>query len=214
MTDMEIEHPLFTGDLIRLGPIQHEKDAEIEARWTHDAEYLRMLDETPARPRSVSQVKRRYEEIEKEADEHHKLFYYTIRARSGNSAGAIIADSGPSSYEDRLVGFIQIYWIEWNHGNGWLKIGIGDPGDRCRGYGTEALGMVMRYAFTELNLFRLSASVSSDNPVAMHVFKKAGFIEEVCLREAIRRDGNRYDLISLGILRDEWVNGSTTRSSQ
>jgi len=206
---MGIEHSLFAGRLIHLGAIQYEKDAEIEARWTHDPEYLRLLDESPVRPRSVSQVKKQYEEIEKEANEHHNMFYYTIRARPGNLPEASIPDSSADPNGDRLIGFVKIYWIEWTHGNGWVKIGIGDPGDRGHGFGTEAFKMVMRYAFTELNLTSLSVSIPGDNPIALHVFKKAGFIEEVRRREAIQRDGEWYDLIHLGILKDEWINDST-----
>lgn len=209
---MGIEDSLFIGQLIRLGSIQHEADSAIESGWTHDPEYLRMLDESPARPRSASQVKKRYETIEKDAQENRNMFYFTIRARSTTSTGESARTSGTDPVgvkevdEGHLIGFVQIYWIEWSHGYGWLKIGIGNPVDRGRGFGTDALRMVVRYAFNELNLFRLSAGIPGDNPIALHVFKKVGFVEEVRRREAIHRDGKRYDVVHLGILRDEWVN--------
>jgi RimJ/RimL family protein N-acetyltransferase len=85
-----------------------------------------------------------------------------------------------------------------------VKIGIGSPSDRGQGYGSEALRLLLRYAFAELNLFRLSAFAPEYNPVALHIFRKAGFVQEVCRRQALNRDGRRWDLVYLGLLREEW----------
>jgi hypothetical protein len=38
---MSIDTQLFEGKLIRLGPINHEKDPEVESRWTHDLSLMR-----------------------------------------------------------------------------------------------------------------------------------------------------------------------------
>ena len=64
--------------------------------------------------------------------------------------------------------------------------------------------MVLRYAFDECNLYRLTALSPEYNQAALHVFKKVGFIEEVRRREALWRDGCRWDLIHLGILNGDW----------
>jgi hypothetical protein len=40
---MSIDTPLFDGSLVRFGPIDHEKDPEVVARWTHDAGFMRMM---------------------------------------------------------------------------------------------------------------------------------------------------------------------------
>jgi RimJ/RimL family protein N-acetyltransferase len=185
---MDIATQLFEGKLICLAPIDHDKDPEIESKWMHDPEYLRMLWTKPARPLSPAQVKKAYEAIEKEMDEGKSTFYFTIRMRE----------------DDRLVGFIRIYWIEWTNGNGWLELGIGDPNDRRHGYGSEALSLALRYAFAEINLYRLSAMVPEYNLAAMHLFTKAGFVEEVRRREALQRAGRYWDAIHLGLLREEW----------
>lgn len=185
---MDIKESLFEGKFICLAPIHPEKDAEIESRWTHDAEYLRLLSREPARPLSPDMVKKRYEAIEKEVDDDGDLFYFTIRLRP----------------DDRLIGFARIYWIIWTLGSGFIQFGIGDPEQRGKGYGGEALSLLLRYAFCELNLFSLIASVPEYNPVALHLFQKAGFVEEVRLRQALYRDGRRWDVVSMGMLRDEY----------
>ena len=190
MSDMmEIQTPLFEGQLICLAPIDHDKDPEIESQWTHDSEFMRMLSTEPMRPLSPAQVKKKYEAIEKDLEESKNLFYFTIRLRA----------------DDHLLGFARLYWVEWTNGAGMLKLGIGSRTDRGHGYGSEALRLMLRYAFTELNLHRLGATISEYNPVALHVFAKAGFVEEVRRRQAINRDGRRWDLIHVGILREEWL---------
>jgi RimJ/RimL family protein N-acetyltransferase len=185
---MSIEKSLFDGDLVCLAPIDFEKDPEIESRWTHNAAYLRLIYPDAARPLSPWQVKKRYEAIEKEMEDDKNLFHFTIRLRA----------------DDRLLGFGQIYWVEWANAIGSLRIGIGDPDDRGKGYGSEALQLLLRYAFDELNLYRLGVQIGEYNPVALHVFRQAGFVEEVRRRQALNRDGRRWDLIHLGLLRSEW----------
>jgi len=185
---MKISEPLFVAENICLAPIDHEKDAEIESRWTHDAETMRLLSLEPALPLSAAQLKKRYEKIEKEQDEKKNLFYFTVRMRA----------------DDRLVGFARLYWIEWSNAGGFVQLGIGDPNDRRHGFGTEVLCLLLRYAFDELNLYRLTAVIPEYNPVALHLFSRAGFVEEVRRRKALNRDGRRWDLLHLGILHEEW----------
>jgi RimJ/RimL family protein N-acetyltransferase len=186
---MSIDTQLFEGKLIRLAPIDHEKDPEVESRWTHDLSLSRALWRKPAMPLSISQMKKKYEAIEKEVDESKRLFHFTIRGRE----------------DDRLLGFVRIEGIEWTHGIGSLKLAIGDPVERGKGYGSEALQLILRFAFSELNLYRLSAVVGEDNPEALKFFLRFNFLEEVRRREALLRDGQTWDSIHLGLLRDEWL---------
>jgi RimJ/RimL family protein N-acetyltransferase len=189
---MDISLSLYDGQLIRLGPIDYENDAPLESKWSHDAEYLRLLDTQPARPLSIAQVKKRFEAIEKEVEESKNLFHFTIRTQP------------TSQTPSRLVGHARIYQIEWTNGNGWVSLGIGDPAERNKGYGSEALRLLIHYAFGELNLYRLSAAVPEYNPAALQIFERAGFVREVCRRKALNRDGRTWDLLHLGLLQAEW----------
>jgi RimJ/RimL family protein N-acetyltransferase len=189
---MTISKPLFEGNSIRLASIDREKDPEIESRWTHDPDYLRMLGTSPARPLSPAKVKKNYEDIEKRMDEDKNLFYFTIRTREEN---------GP------LIGFAELSRVEWTHGNAQVRLGIGERGARGRGHGTEALGLLLRYAFDELNLHRLTAVIPDYNRAARSLFERMGFVEEVRQRKAVNRDGRRWDLIYLGLLHSERPTG-------
>lgn len=185
----DIQTQLFESEHIRFGPIDHEKDAEIESKWTHDSDFMRMMEVAPARPLSVALVKKQYEKLEKQMDEDKNLFYFAIRARE----------------DDRLIGRAAIQWIEWANGNGFLRLGIGESENRCKGYGKQALRMLLRFAFAELNLYRVSAIVPEYNVAAINLLKKFGFVQEVCRRKSLERDGRRWDLYVFGLLKDEWL---------
>jgi len=184
----DIQTQLFEGQNIRFGPIDHEKDPEIESKWTHDSDFLRMFEMDPARPMSAAMLKKKYEKLEKEIEEDKNVFYFTIRAKA----------------DDRLIGKALIHRIEWSNGNGWIRLGIGAGEDRRKGNGSQALGMLLRFAFAELNMYRVSAAVQEYNEAVVALLKKFGFAEEVRRRRALDRDGRRWDLIVFGLLKDEW----------
>jgi RimJ/RimL family protein N-acetyltransferase len=186
----DIQTQLFEGQDIRFGPIDHEKDPQIESKWTHDSEFMRMMDTTPARPMSAAMIKKQYEKLEKQVEEDKNLYHFMIRAKT----------------DDRLIGKAAVQRIEWTNGNGFLQLGIGAQEDRRKGFGIQALRMLLRFAFAELNLFRVSAIVPEYNEAAIALLKKFGFVQEVCRRKSLERDGRRWDLYVFGLLNDEWRN--------
>jgi RimJ/RimL family protein N-acetyltransferase len=185
---MDLQKQLFLGPSIYLGPIDHENDPPVISQWSHDPEYLSLVDLKPIYPFTVGQAKKRLEAIEKDMDEHNHLYHFTMRANEGQ----------------RLLGFASISWIEWTHGSAWIQLGIGDRQDWRCGYGTQALDLLLEYAFNELNLNRLGAEMAEYNLGAKRLFTKAGFVEEVRRRQALSRDGRWWDIIAMGLLRGEW----------
>ncbi|WP_275072418.1 GNAT family N-acetyltransferase [Pectobacterium actinidiae] len=103
------------------------------------------------------------------------------------------------------MGFATLHSIEWNNQLANLAIGIGNQNDRDKGFGGEALKLIMRYAFMELNLFRLSLEVIAYNTNAVNLYLRSGFIKEGVIREAVYRDNQRHDRIAMGILRTDWL---------
>ena len=184
----DIQTQLFDGQDICFGPIDYEKDPEVEAGWTHDSEFMRMYTTEPARPMSAAMVKKQYENIEKEIDDDKCMYYFAIRSREDN----------------RLIGKAKVDDIEWTNGNCGLHLGIGAADDRRKGYGTQALRMLLRFAFAEINMFRVTAHVPQYNEAAIALLKKFGFVEEVRRRQSLARDGRRWDLLVFGLLKDEW----------
>lgn len=178
---------LFTGQLVRLAALDAESSAECFARWDRDMEYMRLLDSDPRRLLTARQIKA---EIEKEQAEEQNMAF-AIRTRA----------------DDHLIGFVDLDGINWTHGDSFVGIGIGDRAYWGKGYGTDAMRLLLRYAFTELNLHRVSLNVFSYNSRAIRSYQKAGFVIEGCQRQALRRDGQYHDLIFMGVLREDWLLG-------
>jgi RimJ/RimL family protein N-acetyltransferase len=92
------------------------------------------------------------------------------------------------------------------------------PKDRCatlgialgrahigRGYGTDAMRVIVDYGFREMGLHRIQLSVAPFNPAAIRVYEKAGFTEEGRHRELVLHDGHWYDEVLMSILDHEWA---------
>lgn len=106
--------------------------------------------------------------------------------------------------DGRAVGDIDLFHIEQRNRNALVGLGIWRLEDRCRGYGSDALRTLMRWAFRHLNLHRLELSVDPENEVALHVYEKLGFVVEGRRREQHFDDGCYHDEIVMGVLRREF----------
>ena len=174
---------LFYGERVRLTALRPE-DAQTMARWYEDGEFARLFDARPAYPKTESELSKWMENT----DRDRNAFALAIRLL----------------YSDDMIGYVDIDGIEWTHRCGWLAIGIGNPAHRRKGYGSEALGLTLRWAFNELNLYRLQLSVFAYNEPALKLYEKLGFKREGAFREYLQRDGQRYDMILFGMLAREW----------
>lgn len=73
------------------------------------------------------------------------------------------------------------------------------------GYATEAASALLAFGFEELRLNRIHAAYLARNPSSGRVMEKAGLIFEGTARQGTMKWGKYEDLVSYGILRDDWV---------
>lgn len=180
-----VDTSLFNGPRIRLTALRPD-DVQTWVRWHEDAEFGRMLDSNPAYPRSQSRVRAFLDDADKHRD---NTFAFAIRPL----------------YSDDLIGYVELDGIQWNTRVAWLAIGIGDANNRGLGYGHEAMLLTLRFAFHELNLHRVQLTVFEYNARAIALYERLGFRREGVYREALQRDGKRFDMILYGILSHEWA---------
>ena len=177
---------ILQGEMVRLAAVNPETDSKLFAKWARDTEYLRMLDTSPVRQWSERQYKKWFkEDLEKGKRDD---FLFLIRTLEN----------------DEAIGFIELDGVHWSHGDSYVGIGIGEREYWGKGFGTDAMKVVLRYAFEELNLHRVSLNVFEYNQRAIHSYEKVGFVVEGCERQFLRREGKRWDMIYMGILRAEW----------
>ena len=106
--------------------------------------------------------------------------------------------------EDKLIGSISLEKINYIGRNAMLGIFIGDKDYRSKGYGTEAIKLILDYGFNYLNLNNIALHVMSFNERAMKCYKKCGFKEYGRRRQCVFIDGKYYDKVGMDILAEEF----------
>ena len=84
-----------------------------------------------------------------------------------------------------------------------LGIFIGDAAYRGKGYGTDAVRTLVRFAFEEMNLHRVYLHVFAFNPAGIAAYRKAGFVEEGRMREEHYQEGAYHDIVVMAVVRGE-----------
>jgi RimJ/RimL family protein N-acetyltransferase len=178
---------IFKGELVRLSAFDHEELGKAYAGWTRDSELQRLFNSEASALHSAKAGVDFFEKMIKEDSPANHFF--SIRKLDDN----------------RLLGDINLDVINhWGSRDSFVGLGIGNREDWGKGYGTDAMKIILRFAFTELNLRRVTLTVFEYNPRAIRSYEKAGFCHEGRLRGALLRDGKRWDMLYMGILCDDW----------
>ena len=119
--------------------------------------------------------------------------------RQGDHIFAIEADDGT------YIGNIGLHDIQQENRRALLGIIIGEKAYWGQGYGTDAIRAMLAWAFGYLNLNRVSLTVYEYNERAIRCYLKCGFRHEGRMRQARYLDGQYYDELMMGILRDEFL---------
>lgn len=106
--------------------------------------------------------------------------------------------------EDKLIGTIGLEKFNWIARNAVLGIFIGDKDYRSKGYGTEAINLLLEYGFKYLNLHSIRLDLLSVNERAHKCYLKCGFKDTGCSREQIFVNGKYYDKLHMDILENEF----------
>lgn len=175
---------LLKGKKVRLTSLNEEDFPKIY-EWYNDAYSLRLFDTIPSYPYSQEHISNWIKDKQKSSND----YVFAIR----------------NIVNDDFLGYIDLNSISWNNRVATLSIGIGASDVRGKGYGTEAMQLILEFGFHELNLHRIQLSVLSYNEPAIGLYEKVGFVKEGCFREYVQRDGKKYDMYLYGILYEEWL---------
>ncbi|MFH1513469.1 MAG: GNAT family protein [Bacillota bacterium] len=116
-----------------------------------------------------------------------------------NDACFVIADVTDQSY----VGQLDIFEINWKLRLGKLGMVIGSDDKRGKGYGTQALKLMIGYAFGVLGLERLELEVYSANKRAIRCYEKARFVHEGVRRHAAMVNGEYADVFMMSVIKED-----------
>jgi RimJ/RimL family protein N-acetyltransferase len=106
--------------------------------------------------------------------------------------------------DDKLLGNCGIFGIHTPSMNAEVGLFIGEGENRGRGYGAQAMRMLLSYGFFYLNLENIMLKAFSFNEPAIRMYEKVGFREIGRRRRSYYLNGKRYDDVFMDILREEF----------
>lgn len=124
--------------------------------------------------------------------------------------------------DDGAIGVATLLDIDWKNRMAQHGIKLAKKCIRHKGYGTDAVMAIMRYAFDELGLNRLNTSWFPENIPSKTMYMKCGWKEEGIRRNYIYKHGKYRDLVETGILasdyyqlieKNDYWNNNANRSS-
>ena len=168
------------GPRVYLSPI-NVNDIELYTKWLNDE--------------AVASNIGQYRKVISLANEQK----YLDNMVSGGHNYAIVLLDG-----DKLIGGISLMDDNTIDRTASLGIFIGDEEYRSKGYGAEAIRLLLAYGFKTLNFHNIMLTVNSDNSRALACYKKVGFRDIGRRRDAVYKNGQTVDMIYMDILEDEY----------
>ena len=175
--------PFIIGRQVALRGLQRD-DLPAMVAWINDAEVTRLLF-MGERPASLERLTEQWEQ----------------EAQSGKDIVLAVC----AKTNGRFIGTTGLYAINWIMRSAEFRVFLGDKTVWSRGIGTEVTKLMAVYGFEKLNLNRIWLGVNAENRGGVRAYEKAGFVREGVLRQEQYRNFRYYDVIRMGLLRDDYA---------
>jgi len=171
----------LTGKHVYMRPLDRN-DLTYILKWSNDPEIRGLTGEV--RPMSLAKAEEFYERVK--SDDQRVWFIIALQE------------------DDRVIGEAGLLRMfpAWRTTD--LSIIIGERETWGKGYGTEAINLLLDYAFGYLNFHRVAIGVVCLNEAALGFYEKVGFRKEGVQREGYYYNHAYYDFVMMSILEDEY----------
>lgn len=187
--EIDMSNYFWQGKRIRLRAYKPE-DWEMKYQEFVDTETRRLLE---------------YEvELPRRADEYARAIADSCTIEEGNRLSFAI-----ENLDGEFIGWVNLHSRDNRNGTFSCGMGVCTPHQK-KGYGEEAIRIVLRYAFFELRLQKCNASCLETNQGSLKLQQRLGFIEEGRRRRVVFTDGRFYDTILTGLTREEFEENDRT----
>lgn len=170
---------MLTGDRVRLRAPMRE-DIPTFVKWFNDPEVTEFLLRSP--PMGMDEEERWFDSL---VSQEGRVF--SVETRQG-----------------KLIGNLGIIHIDWAQRKADIGAVLGEKEYWSKGYGTEAITLLLGYMFEELNLNRIWLYCDESNVRAQRCYEKCGFRREGVFRQNRFKAGRYIDDVVMSILRGEW----------
>lgn len=175
---------MLKGEKVILRAIKRE-DLQRQLIFNNDLEIEILGGGDPPEPQSI-------ERLEAEFDEN---------TRKGGRDGTNFAIEADGIY----IGACGLFHLDGIARTCEMGIGIGDRAYWGKGYGRDAIRVLLDYAFRQRNLHKVWLRVNGNNERAIRSYRACGFVEEGRLRKHVWSNGQYVDDLYMGVLREEWL---------
>jgi len=182
---------MLVGEKVRIRAIELD-DLEKITEWRNTTEIMEYFYEKE--PLSLEMQRRWFERY---LSRPEKERYYLIETLCG----------------DRPIGTVSLYNIDWRNRHcefGRFFLCADDL--RGKGYGKEALELILDFGFNHLNMAKIYCTTYLDNHRALSLYESVGFRRDGVLRQHIFRGGKYIDIALLSICSNEWFDHKGTKS--
>jgi RimJ/RimL family protein N-acetyltransferase len=173
---------LLEGKLVRLRALTPEDYPRLN-EFKNDVEVELLGGGDPPHPVSLARTTEFFDELAKKRDE----LGFAIEAD-----GVFIGDCG-------------LFHINRVAGTAEVGIGIGDRSYWGKGYGREAMALLVDYGFRLQNLRKIWLETHASNERAIRSYRAVGFVEEGRQREHVWANGNYDDIVLMGLFRADFA---------
>lgn len=159
-------------------------EVEAVAAWENEPATWRLVDDGPYVPKTAADALKTYDEGKTyQADPTHVPFAIEV-------AGEV-------------VGMISLWGINAHNRRAQLGISLA-PQARGKGWGTDAIRVLLRYAFLDRGLNRVQLEALVSNAQALAAYRRAGFVHEGVVRQDAWVEGRFVDQVIMGVLAEDW----------
>ena len=170
---------MLKGEKVTLRPVEREDLKRIH-ELSQDVE-LSILARSEYQPRSLAHWEKRFD---KELEDEPAWF-------------VIEADA-------HIIGDCGLHGLDRQHGTAELGIAIWDRAFLGKGYGRDAINLLLEWAFDMQNWRRVWLKTLAPNERAVRSYLACGFVEEGRMRQQDFFHGKYVDVVVMGLLRSEW----------
>lgn len=164
-----------------------EEDFRYIRKWVNEPKITDYLSDVFLYPHSVYNTE--------------KFLAFMMENADEKTQGFVIGDIQSGKY----LGQIDLFKIDWKNRCGELGIVIGNLDNLNKGYGREAIDLLLDFAFNRMNLHRIELEVHDYNERGYRCYQSCGFQEEGRQRKKLFHKGAYCDKIQMGILKEEYV---------
>ena len=152
-----------------------KKDMPLVKDWVNNSEFIGEFE--PITQETITDLEKQYENL-------NEAQWFFIEKKDGMK-----------------IGYIAHYIA----GSKQTEIGYTlDPNERRKGYGTEAIQIILDYLFLSKSINRVQAKINPKNIASQRVLEKSGFVKEGILRKSFFSRGEWRDTAIFSVLREEW----------